>query len=271
MTIQMHNPRANSADIHVNGRVVSEDSINREVQYHPAASLREARRRAATALVVRELLLDEAERQGLDEQNREGEETREEALIRQLLDKAVERPEPSDADCRQWFEANREKLRTPDQHEVSHILLPAPPDDAEARAEAQKKAKELIGQLQGDKSSFLSLAREHSLCPSAEEGGHLGVIGKGQTTPEFERALSRLPVGQVAEYPVETRFGYHVVLIHRRDEGRPLSYEEALPQIETYLVESVYRRAVSQYISILAGQAKIEGIDLDAATSPLVQ
>ena len=271
MTVQMHDPNAASADITVNGRVVSEATINREVQYHPAPNLRTARKQAATALVVRELLLDEAERQDLTEISPEGDETREEAMIRELLDRNVDRPEPTEADCRQWFESNRDKLRTPDSHEVSHILLPAPPDDADLRAEAQKTARNLIRQLREQKASFLSLAREHSRCPSAEEGGHLGLVTRGQTTPEFERALSRLPVGEVAEYPLETRYGYHVVLIHARDEGQPLSFEQARPQIESYLQESVYRRAVSQYISILAGEADIQGIDLDAATSPLVQ
>jgi len=271
MTAQMHTPRAGSADILVNGQVITEDSINREVQYHPAPNLRTARRQAATALVVRELLLDEAQRQGLDTITPEGDETREEAMIRDLLDRKVDRPEPTESDCRQWFETNREKLRTPDQHEVSHILLPAPPDDEELRHQAKKQAKALVQQLRSDKASFLTLAREYSRCPSAEEGGHLGIISRGQTTPEFERALSRLPVGEVAEHPLESRYGFHVVLIHKREEGRPLSFEEARPQIESYLSESVYRRAVSQYIQILAGEADIQGIDLDAATSPLVQ
>lgn len=271
MTVQMHDPRAGSADIRVNGRVVSEDSINREVQYHPAPNLRTARRNAATALVVRELLLEEAERQGLNDITPAGDETREEATIRELLDRNVDRPEPTEDDCRQWYESNRDKLRTPDSHEVSHILLPAPPDDADIRAEARDTARELIRQLREDNASFISLAREYSRCPSAEEGGHLGVITRGQTTPEFERALSRLPVGEVAEYPVETRYGYHAVLIHQRDEGRSLSFDEAREQIESYLSESVYRRAVSQYIQILAGDADIQGIDLDAASSPLVQ
>lgn len=271
MTVQMHDLRAKSADIRVNGQVITEDAINKEVQYHPAGSLRKARRRAATALVVRELLLGEARRRGLDTTTPEGDETREEAMIRALLDLAVERPEPTEVDCRQWYDANRDKLRTPDSHEVSHILLPAPPDDADIRAHAKETARELIRRLRDDQASFITLAREYSRCPSAEEGGHLGVISRGQTTPEFERALSRLPVGEVAEYPVETRYGYHVVLIHQRDEGQPLGFDQAREQIESYLRESVYRRGVSQYISILAGEADVQGIDLEAATSPLVQ
>lgn len=271
MQPQMHKPKMGPPDIRVDGRLIDQDSINREVQYHPASNLREARRKAAAALVVRQLLLDEAGRQGIDGAEAEPEETREEAMIRLLLDRAVTRPEPAEADCRQWFESNRDKLRTPDKHEVSHILLPAPPDDAEARAEARRTARELVRRLRDEEASFLTLAREYSRCPSAEEGGYLGLVARGQTTPEFERALSRLPVGVVPDYPLETRYGYHVVLIHQRDAGRPLSFEEARPQIESYLRESVFRRSVSQYIRILVGRADIVGIDLDGADSPLVQ
>lgn len=267
---QAYNPA--SADISVNGRVITEDAINREVQYHPAGSLREARRRAATALVVRELLLDEADRQGIDPEAREERETAEEARIRILIEQEVEVPEPTEEDCRRWYEANRERMREPDTHEVSHILLPAPPDDAELRADARNQAKELIQRLHEGGAGFVSLAREHSHCPSAEEGGHLGLIGPGQTAPEFERALSRQPVGEVAAQPIETRYGFHVVQIHERWPGRALDFEEARPRVESYLTESVRRRSVSQYIRILAGQADIRGIELDeAATSPLVQ
>ena len=272
MQAQQYKPGQGDADIRVNGRIITEDAINREVQYHPAGSLREARRRAATALVVRELLLDEAERQGIDPEARQGAETEEEARIRVLIEQEVSCPEPSEEDCRRWYEANLEKMREPDTHEVSHILLPAPPDDAERRAEARNEAKDLIQRLQEHGASFVSLAREHSHCPSGEDGGHLGIIGPGQTAPEFERALSRQPIGEVAAQPIETRYGFHVVQVHERWPGEALDFEHARPRVESYLSESVRRRAVSQYIRILAGKADIHGIQLDeAATSPLVQ
>lgn len=272
MQAQTYRPTNNDANIRVNGRVITEDAINREVQYHPSGTLREARREAAKALVVRELLLDQAEALGIGPEERQDNETTEEARIRALLEREVVVPDPGEDDCRRWYETNRERMREPDTHEVSHILLPAPPDDAEVRADARKQAKALIRKIQDKGTGFAQLAREHSRCPSAEEGGHLGRVGPGQTVPEFERALSRQPVGKVAAQPIETRYGFHVVLIHERQSGRPLEFEEARPRIESYLTESVRRRAISQYIRVLAGQAEIEGIDLEeAATSPLMQ
>ena len=244
--------------------------IDRETQYHPARSQAEARRKAAQALVVRELLLSEADRQGI----RQADDTvdgRDEARIRVLIERNIDIPDPTEADCRRYYDANPGRMRTADSHELSHILIPAPPDDAEARAAARKTAMELSEALRAEPHRFAELARERSSCPSRETGGHLGLVGRGQTAPEFERALSRLPVGVVPEYAVETRYGFHIVLIHTRYEGRSLAFEACYERIADYLREHVRRRAISQYIRLLAASHDIEGFDLDAATSPLVQ
>lgn len=257
--------------IRVNDRVIDHEQIAREVQYHPASSLKEARARAARALVVRELLLAECDRLGIGPGVCEDGETEEEARIRHLIAEQIEVPEPTEDDCRRYYESNEERLRTADEHEVSHILVPAPPDDEAARAEARKKAMGINAELRESPDKFLSMARDFSSCPSKEVGGHLGLISRGQTAPEFEKALSRLPVGEVPEYPVETRFGFHVVLIHQRREGRPVTFESCHEKIADYLREHVRRRAINQYIRLVAAQHDIEGIDLDAPSSPLVQ
>lgn len=257
--------------IRVNGRVIEEEEIAREVQYHPAETLQVAQQQAARALVIRELLLAEADKQGIALDRLEAGETDEEARIRGLLAANVAVPQPTEADCRRYYASNGSKMRTADQHEVSHILIPAPPDDAELRAKARGEAMKITEQVQAHPDRFVSLAREHSSCPSQEVGGHLGLIARGQTAPEFERALSRLPVGEVPAYPVETRFGFHVVLIHQRQEGKPLTFEACHERIAEYLREHVRRRAISQFIRVLAADHEVEGIDLDAASSPLVQ
>lgn len=257
--------------IRVNGRAIDADEIAREVQYHPSPNLREARARAARALVVRELLLAEADRLGISAGVAQPGETEEEARVRRLIAERIEVPDPTEADCRRYYESNQERMRTADEHEVSHILIPAPPDDAEIRAEARKKAMGLAETLRQHPDRFVSLARDFSSCPSAEVGGHLGLITRGQTAPEFEKALSRQPVGEIPEYPVETRFGFHVVLIHQRREGRPVTFESCHERIADYLREHVRRRAISQYIRLLAAEHEVEGIDLDAPETPLVQ
>lgn len=257
--------------IRVNDRVIDHDEIAREMQYHPSRTLDEARLRAARALVVRELLLAEAEVQGLNDTNRLDGETSEEARIRQLIEQQVTIPEPSESDCQRYYQSNRARMRTADEHEVSHILIPALPDDAEIRADARKKAMRITEDLRREPGRFLGLVKEFSSCPSAEDGGYLGWIARGQTAPEFERALSRLSIDEIPEYPVETRFGFHVVLIHQRKEGQPVTFESCREKIADYLREHVRRKAVSQYIRVLASRHDLAGFDLDAADSPLMQ
>lgn len=262
---------AREPTVRVNGRVIGADEIHREMQYHPAASLEEARAHAARALVVRELLLAEADRLGISGGSGQQGEAEDEARIRRLIQSAVEVPEPTEEECRRYYESNRERMRTADEHEVSHILIPAPPADEAARAEARAQALSIARKLREQPDLFAKLARGFSKCLSRESGGHLGLIGRGQTAPEFERALSRLTVGEIPEYPIETRFGFHVVLVHQRREGAAMTFESCREKIADYLREHVRRRAISQYIRVLAASHAVEGINLDAAAGPLVQ
>ncbi|MEE4297330.1 MAG: peptidylprolyl isomerase [Wenzhouxiangella sp.] len=257
--------------IRVDEREITIEDIAREVQYHPAPNLGEARRRAARALVIRELLLAECDRQKICAESGQEGESDEESRIRQLLEEHIEVPEPQESDCRRYYDANRDKMRTADEHEVSHILVPAPPDDEKLRAEARKKALGLTQELKAHPDRFVSMAGDFSSCPSKDVGGHLGIIARGQTVPEFEKALSRLPVGEIPDYPVETRFGFHVVMVHQRAEGHPVPFDQCRSKIANYLREHVRRRAISQFIQVVAGEHRIEGFDLEAANSPLVQ
>jgi len=255
-------------EIRINGRLIARDAVDREMQHHPASSLDTARRQAGLALVVRELLLQRAEALALMATPIE-DETQEEASIRMLIERECPVPEPTDADCRRYFNQNPGRFRTPDLHEVSHIFFPAPNDDSEARAAARDSARAVLDELDGSPAQFANAARRHSRCPSREQGGHLGVIERGQTVPEFEKALSRLPIGEIARHPLETRYGFHIVLLHRREPGQPLPFGALRSDIAIYLSEQAQRRAINQYLRILADEADVEGIDLDAATSSL--
>jgi peptidyl-prolyl cis-trans isomerase C len=261
-----------NAPIRINGRGISEEDISREMQYHPAPSIEAARYEAAVALSVRELLLAEAVRLAIGPGAGDGQEIRaDDDRIAALLEREVECPQPTEAECRAWYARNPQRFRAPSEYEVSHILRPAPNDDADARARARNRCRRILSLLAAAPDRFEELARIHSRCPSAKDGGRLGTIGPGQTSPEFERALERLPVGEIAAHPLETRYGFHIVLLHARRPGRPRAFEEVHERIASYLRESVWRRAVSQYIRVLAGRAEIHGIDLDAADSPLLR
>ncbi len=251
--------------IQVNGKTIDSRAINIESAHHqePGADPRYALRRAAVALTVRELLLQRAEQIGIVDDT-------EDAVIDAVIEREVDVPESDEETCRRWYEQNQHQFRTPPLLEVRHILLAAPPDILEERTAARDLAEALVRELRDDPEAFPRLAKKHSRCPSAGQGGLLGQVSRGETVPEFEDALVRLPVG-LAEQPVKTRYGFHVVEVLQRVEGELMPFETARERIADYLEERTRRRALSQYIRLLAGEAQIKGIDLDAAESLLIQ
>lgn len=248
--------------VRVNGVEIGAAKIAEEMQYHPAPSAEEAQRAAAEALVVRELLRQEARAQGFGDGD---------DALEELLAASVTTPEPDEASCRRYHESNRKRFRSPDLIKAQHILLAAPPDETEQRAKAKAKAENLARQAMADPASFAALAREHSDCPSKDNGGHLGQIGRGSLVPELETYIFAMKAGEICPVPVASRYGWHVLRVLERADGRELPFESVRETIADYLTESSWRRAVSQYISLLAGRAAIEGIALRAAHSPLVQ
>ena len=84
-----------------------------------------------------------------------------------------------------------------------HILV-----DSEAKCSAIK-AKIEAG------ADFADMARQHSTCPSSEDGGALGIFSPGQMVPEFDRVVFNEAVGKV-HGPVKTQFGFHLVEITSR-------------------------------------------------------
>lgn len=257
---------AKPTTVSVNGVVVPRDAIAREVQQHPAPTPLAAWKEAARALAVRELLLQEARRLELSgEPLSDGEgrwETGDEAAIRVLIESEVAVPEPDEAACRRYYEQNRSRFRSADIYEAAHILIAANARDKEAYRAAREAAEALLREVAQEPARFADLARLHSACPSGAQGGNLGQISTGQTTPEFERALRSLQPGTLSPEPVATEYGFHIIRLDRKIEGRELPFEAVARRIADYLEESVMQRATAQYIARLAARAEITGIDL---------
>jgi peptidyl-prolyl cis-trans isomerase C len=261
--------------VSVNGISIPRDAIAREAQNHPAGSSRQAWEAAARALVIRELMLQRAKILKLEPtpmSDAEGRhETEEEALVRGVIEHDVMVPTADHASCRRFYDQNLRRFRTPDLFAVSHILIAAAPDDVAGRDVARSTAEGLLAELRAAPAAFEAIALSHSCCPSREVGGSLGQIGPGQTVPEFEKALPTIGVGSVGASPIESRYGFHIVRVERRDAGRQLTFEIVRERIAEYLDERVRRAAVRQYVTVLAGTADIIGIDLTASSTPLVQ
>ena len=125
--------------------------------------------------------------------------------------------------------------------------------------------------LQEHPERFEAMAAERSNCPSAENGGALGQMQRGETVPEFEAALWRIAPGTIADSLIETRYGLHIIRVNRRHEGQQLPFEQVQEGIAQALTAASRDAAWRQYVQVLLGRAKIEGIDLEGADTPLVQ
>ena len=214
--------------VSVNGVVIPHDAVAREVQHHPESTPVRAWQQAVRALAVRELLLQEARRQGLTpEPQTDGDgrrETDDEALIGGLIAREVRVPEPDEDACRRYYDHNRSRFHSADLYEASHILIAARRDQPEAFAAARDRAEVVLAMLASEPGRFADLAAAHSDCPSATAGGNLGQLTRGDTTPEFEQALVRLAPGEMTKAPVETRYGFHIIHLDRHIQGGELPF-----------------------------------------------
>ncbi|HWL69998.1 MAG TPA: peptidylprolyl isomerase [Geminicoccus sp.] len=253
----------------VNGVEIDGEAIAREIQHHPAADGDAAWQAAARALVVRELLLQTAQRAGLDarpERDSAGAlETAEEALFRTLLDQALDPPKPGEAECRRYYEANLHRFRTPDLIEASHILFEPSSDDAEGWRSAELEARAIAAELGDDPADFGAAAREFSACPTAQQDGSLGQLRRGELVAEVQAALDTLAEGTTARTPVRSRFGWHVLRHQRTIPGRVLPFEMVAGKIADLLEARAWTTSAASYVLQLAGQAEIEGVVIDAA------
>lgn len=190
--------------------------------------------------------------------------------MRALIEREVTTPEPDEAICLRFYEQNHQRFCAGDLYEAAHILCAVPADDTDARGAAHTKAETILSAVRADAALFSELARSHSDCrTSAENGGSLGQLTRGQTVEEFEAALERMREGELAI--VETRFGFHIVRLDRHAPGQVLPFEHVHDRIADYLAARVQRRALAQYVAVLAGRAEINGVALAGTSSPLVQ
>lgn len=189
--------------------------------------------------------------------------------IEHLLTEEVQTPASTDAECRRYYEMHGKEFQSEDLVHARHILFQVTPgiDVAQLRARVERTLADLLRAPE----RFGAVAGELSNCPSGQQDGNLGQIGRGDTVPEFEKALFRLgPTGILREV-IRTRHGFHIVAVDQRIPGKTLPFEAVREQIAERLKAGVEERALRQYVSILAGQAEVVGVDLQGAQAPLVQ
>jgi peptidyl-prolyl cis-trans isomerase C len=217
---------------------------------------------------ARELLRQRAVAIGILDAASTDEETIDQA-IEALLAREVVTPIPADEECRRYYDAHPKEFESGDLAHVRHILFQVTP--SVPIPEIRARAEQTLNALLREPERFAAVAAEVSNCPSGQHGGNLGQIGRGDTVPEFERAIFRMGPTGLMHGLVKTRHGFHIVAIDQRIPGKRLPFDMVRDQIGERLRAMVEEKALRQYISILAGRADIQGADLNGADIPLVQ
>ena len=131
-------------------------------------------------------------------------------LVQFAISKAVERASVTDAEIRAFYDEHPEQFAAQETVSASHILV-----------DSEEEAQQLLQSIQSGEISFEDAAKQHSSCPSSQNGGDLGEFGRGQMVPEFDKALSLIHI--------------YGIMIGRGDMGVEIPYEE-LPAVQKRLI-----------------------------------
>lgn len=255
-------------EIVVNGEVIAPSAIADEAQNHPAPKGKPglAWRKAAQALAIRSLMLQEADRRGIEcdplSLGKGRFETDDEALIRGLLEDEITPDAPKDEDIHALWAARSDRFRAPPLWEVSHVLIAADPANAAASEAAHRKAQAVTKTLLDNPREFARLAAIESDCSSKSNGGALGQLTEGDTVPTFEAALRELKDGEITPEPVQTKFGWHVIRMDACTYGAELPYEVVKPRLKVAAEKAAWTKAARDFTKRLLSGATISGIVL---------
>ena len=160
-------------------------------------------------------------------------------------------------EIQQFYEANREEYRRTPEVTIRHILIGVPPEASEAQvAEARAKAEGALAKLRAG-TDFAEVARAVSDGPTAQTGGSLGTLHRGEMAPELEEPAFTLGVGQVSDL-IRTQAGFNIIKVEARKEEPVAPLEEVRDKIREALLDQKYDAKYKEWIESLKRTASIQ-------------
>jgi peptidyl-prolyl cis-trans isomerase C len=209
-------------------------------------------RRAAAFMAIMEirLLADKAVAEGLD---KDAEFQRRMAFLQQraLHSEVIEKDvgaKITDEEIRARYD--KQLADTPPVNEVKarHILV-----------KTKEEAEAIVKQLDGG-AKFEDLAAQHTTDPSGKTtGGDLGYFAPGQMVPEFEKAAFALNVGEYSKEPVQSQFGWHIIMVEDKRAQQPPAFDSVKDEVRNL----VFREKYFAMVEDLRKAAKVDVTDPD--------
>ncbi|MGB0127867.1 MAG: peptidylprolyl isomerase [Rhodocyclaceae bacterium] len=195
------------------------------------------------------------------------------AAIEALIERELRLPEPTDEACRRHFAANMGRYSVGERVRARHVLFAVTPgvDVTALRHRAEACLLDLRCPTEGGEDHFPEAAASLSNCPSGAQGGDLGWLTANDCAPEFARELFGQAEIGVLPRLVHSRFGLHVVEVLAREPGAAQAFEAVQAAVAQVLRQQSFASALRHFLQQLVAEATVEGVDLDAPATPLVQ
>ncbi len=201
---------------------------------------------ALDELINIKLLYQQAKKEGVDKDPKvqlEVKRATEGVIASNYLKKYLASQKIDEAALKMRYEEEARKMASDNkEYKARHILL-----------KNKEDAEQVIRELEQG-ADFAELAKQKSIGPSAKNGGDLGWFGPGQMIQPFFDATTRLQPGNYSKEPVQTQFGWHVILLEDTRPVQPPSFESVRPQLSAQMASEALRKHMEE----LRQQAKIE-------------
>jgi len=245
ITEEMTIARVNDVALHEPGEPLTDDVL---------------RQRACT-----EILRQEAIAQGIERST-------DTQAIEALLEQEIVVPEPTEDACRRYFESNPARFTRGERLSLRHVLFAVTPG-VDVKALRQRAEALLLDLRCADTASdaFAAAAKQWSNCPTGANGGDLGWVTQDDCAQEFAQQVFGQQTVGILQRLVHSRFGFHVVEVCSREPGMQPAFDDVRQAIALRLRHQTWSNALRQYLQVLAGKARVEGVDIEGAQRPLVQ
>ena len=237
----------------VNGVVITTEDFKKELEVLPPylkqmAASPEGQKEMLDSMVVRELVMQDAQKQGIDKSPEiaaKMEDMKKRVVVEAYLKKKVEEQvKLSDADLQKFYDQNKDKFKAGEQLRASHILV-----------KTEKEAQDVLTQLKSG-AKFEDLAKKVSVDPAGQKGGDLGWFGKGSMIPEFEKVAFSMKEGETSGI-VKTKFGFHVIKLTGKRPAGLLPFAEVKEQLKAKLMPEKQQEVFKKVKEDLKKNAKL--------------
>lgn len=244
----------------VNGKDITDEDLAVILRAMPGARYdslpKEMQKKVLDQAIDRVLLTDAAKKSGIESSSLYKEQLaklKDDLALEVWMKKQFDATKVPESEIKKFYENNKNRFKQPEMVRARHILV-----------KDKKEAKEIIDELtKAPEAKKIELFKELSTKKSidkaaAQSGGELGWFDKNRMVPEFTKAAFKLKAGEITKEPVQTQFGYHIIMVEEKKPERTLSYAEVKDGIEQQLKVEKFRDEITKKAESLRKGAKIK-------------